>query len=167
LKRTCALVEASFDPSGEFCVGDLPDTPSAPTFINHPPDVADYDLSNLSGYVESVKGFAADVERFEREVEAYEAEVDGYASEVDEAYENAELPSLLRSFRNGDMHQEMEQSGVLPSDEIVVLLRGDYDRLIHAADEECACVFDSARKCIHRGCWLTAADWEVTEVAHG
>jgi hypothetical protein len=163
--RAYKLVEASFDPSGEFRVGDLPDRPSSPNFDSNPPDPEDYELSQINAYFEAVKLFATDVERFQREVETYEKEVEKYTEEVDGIYENADVPELLNSFRGGDVHREMDQAGLLSGDEVVVLLRGDYDRLVHAANEDCACKFDSAGKCIHRGCGLTAADWAEVEVA--
>lgn len=174
MKMTCKLIEASFDPSGEFHPNRLPDVPYAPNFTSHPPEIGDFDLSQLSAYVDAVKRFAADVGRFEREVEEYETQVDRYREGVDAAYENADLPELLRSFTRGDMHREIDQAGVLSGDEVVILLRGDYDRLIHAADEESACVFKredalrphEAGRCIHRGCGLHESDFVVREAAN-
>jgi len=177
MKRTCKLIEASFEPRDNFRVGKMPERPSAPSFVDRSPDTVDYDLATVDGvarYVSAVKDFARSVEAFEREVDDFEGEVETYADAVDDAYDNADTPELLKSFTGGDVHREIDQAGVLPGDEVVMLLRGDYDRLVRAANEECACVFDSAGKCIHRGCGLTTADWDEStpamdwaEAAHG
>lgn len=158
MKMTCKLVEASFDSTAP------PDTYGVrrtPTLTASCPDPSEFDL----GTVAEVGRFTKAVKTFGDSVDVFESAVEDYATAVEEAIDGVEPAQAFAPFTNESMNRVMELSGFNTHDEVIVLLRGDYDRLAHAADEECACVFGSDGRCIHRGCGLTTADWEIRETA--
>lgn len=159
MTRACKLVEASFDPNdgGEIQIPD--DAPSTPTFTG---GAEEFDLGTVAG----VEAYRASVDLFVKEVAIVDSEIEKFVEGCERAAEDGESAQTFAPFGGSEsMNRLMNLAGFNRCDEVVILLRGDFDRLVHAANEDCACKFDSAGRCIHRGCGLTAADWAEVEVA--
>lgn len=155
-------VELMFSPDDGGLIGAPNLGAETPRFGFTCPNDSDFDLSTpegLSNYVHAVNKFGDVVETFEARVDGFGIEVEAYAYAIGEAFDNAEQPSLFTSFTSEDAHRAIDAAGILNGDEVIVLLRGHYDRLV---GDGSACVFDSRGACIHRECGL-----ERSEVVDG